>query len=153
MHIVARRKQRVVVPRLERALPNEPKPAVPGLVELLVLIALVEADQSPGEMIVHRCHRPRRDDEAEQAEGAIGGSKQEPLADATAHPALRRILLEPLWQPIRAGEEFPERWPEQPTGLGCRPGPLDGRAHAVDEAADDRRIEDPLVLFERSSAW
>ena len=34
----------------------------------------------------------------------------------------------------------------------CGRGPLDGRAHAVDGATDDRRIEDPFVLFEGSRA-
>jgi hypothetical protein len=99
-------------------------------------------------MVVYRCHRPRWHDKAEQAEGAIGGSKEKPLADAIAHPALRRILLEPPWQPIRPCEKFPEAGPEQPTGLGCGRGPLDGRAGSFDEAVDDRRIEGPLVLFE-----
>jgi hypothetical protein len=93
-------------------LTNESKPSAAGLVELLVLIPFVETDKTPGEVVVYRCHRPRRHDEAEHAERAIGGSKEKPLADATAHPALRRILLEPLWQPIRSGEEFPEVWPE-----------------------------------------
>jgi hypothetical protein len=99
-------------------------------------------------MVVYRCHRPRWHDKAEQAERAIGGSKEKPLADATAHPALRRILLEPIWKPIRLAEKCPEARPEQPTALGCGRGPLDGRARAIDEATDDRRIERPLVLFE-----
>jgi hypothetical protein len=99
-------------------------------------------------MVVYRCHRPRWDDKAEQAERAIGGSKEQPLADAAAHPALRRILLEPLGQPIRSGEKLLKAWPEEPAGLGRGGGPVDGRASAVDEVMDDRRIEDPFVIFE-----
>ena len=45
VHVVTRRKQRVVIARPQRALADKPEPAVAGLVELLVLIALVETDE------------------------------------------------------------------------------------------------------------
>ena len=108
MYIVTRGKQRVVLARPQRALANKSKPTVAGLVELLVLIALVEADQPRGKMVVHRCHRPGRQDKTEQAETAVGGTKEKPLADTAPHPALWRILLKPPRQPIWPGEELPE---------------------------------------------
>ena len=100
MHVVTRGKQHVVVAGPQRSPAKKPEPTVAGLVELLVLSALVEADEPPGEMVVYRSHRPRRHDEAEEAEIALGCPEEKPLADAAPHPALRRILLKPARQPI-----------------------------------------------------
>ena len=94
MDVVARGKQHVVVARLERTLANEVELAVARLVELFVLIALVQPNGPPGEVVVHGRHRPGRHDKTEQEERAIGGSEEKPLADPAAHPALRSILLE-----------------------------------------------------------
>ena len=95
--VVARGKQHIVVARLERTLANEVELAVARLVELFVLIALVQPNEPPGEVVVHGRHRPGRHDKTEQAERAIGGSEEKPLADPAAHPALRSILLELGW--------------------------------------------------------
>jgi hypothetical protein len=47
-------------------------------------------------MIVNGCLRARRDDEAEERQRGVAGAKEQPLADAAAHPRLGRRLLETL---------------------------------------------------------
>ena len=72
MDVVAWREQPVEVARLERTAADELEHPGPGAVELLVLVASVEPDEAPGEVVVHRRRRSGRDDEAEQAERAVG---------------------------------------------------------------------------------
>jgi hypothetical protein len=50
------------------------------------------ARRAPGQVVVHRGHRPGWDDEAEETERAVGGPVEEPLADSAAHAALRSGL-------------------------------------------------------------
>src|SRR5581483_1904835 len=76
--VVVRRKQRVEVARGERAALRELEGAVPPGEDLLVLRAAVEADEAPGEVVVHRRLGPRRDDEREQRQRAVLGAVQEP---------------------------------------------------------------------------
>ena len=57
-------------------------------VDVLVLGALVEANQTPGEMVVDRRRLARRHDEREQAERAVLRAVQGPLSDPLAHAAL-----------------------------------------------------------------
>ena len=141
-------RQRVVVARLQRALAEKPEPTATGLVELLVLIALVEADEPPGEMIVYWCHRPGWHDQAEQTERAVGGAKEKPLADTAAHPTVRRILLKPRRQPIWSGQQRLEsRLDRRDTSRRVR-RTFDRHEHAADEAADQGRVEYPLVVLE-----
>ena len=78
----------VEVARLERPPPHEIDRALSRPVDLLVLVAPVEADQAPGEVVVDRGHRAGRDHEAEEAEVARIGAEDQPLPDAAAHPAL-----------------------------------------------------------------
>src|ERR1700756_4759836 len=87
--VAAGRKEGVEVPRIERPAPDQLQPAVVGPVELLVLVAAVDAHQAPGEVVVDGRHGAGRNDEAEQREGPVGRSEDEPLADPAAHPAAR----------------------------------------------------------------
>src|SRR6266496_1489586 len=105
MDVVLRWEEGIELARGERTPACELEPPVPRPVELLVLVPLEEADEPPRQMVVHGSHRPRRHDEAEQRERAIGSTEEEPLADATAHPALGRRLLVALRKPGRIGEE------------------------------------------------
>ena len=103
MDVVARREQRVEVARPERAALGQLDALV---VDLLVLGAAVEADETPGQVVVDRRRRARRDDQREQRERAVPGAEQQPLADAAAHAAVRVGLLEALREPVGVGEQL-----------------------------------------------
>jgi len=52
----------------------------------LLLLASVEPDQAPGEVVVHGGRGARRYDEGEETEVAGGGAEKEPLADTAPIP-------------------------------------------------------------------
>src|SRR5437762_10330988 len=95
MDVVLRRQQRVEVAPLERARLGQPQPAGRRLVDLLVLRAPIEPDETPGEMVVHGRGGARRNDEREERERAVARAEEQPLTDAAAHAALghRRPVL------------------------------------------------------------
>jgi hypothetical protein len=64
--VVARRDQDVEIAGNERASPDELERPAPAHVDLLVLLPAVEADETPGEVVVDRRLRARRDDEREE---------------------------------------------------------------------------------------
>src|SRR5581483_12109360 len=70
--VVLRREERVEVARLQRSRPDALEAAGKRPVELLVLVSAIEADEAPRQVVVHGRHLPRRHDEAEEAERAVG---------------------------------------------------------------------------------
>src|SRR6266536_2706658 len=112
--VVLGRNQHVEVPARERARLHDYELAVVAqCVDLLLLCAAVEADETPGKMIVNGGLRPRRDDEAEQRQRRVAGAKEQPLADAAAHPGLGRGLLEALGEPPVRREQLGEARSDQ----------------------------------------
>ena len=73
----------------------------------LLLLASVEPDQAPGEVVVHGGRGARRYDEGEETEVAGGGAEKEPLADTAPHPALRCGGLVLFGESALAGQKFP----------------------------------------------
>src|SRR6476660_7398989 len=120
MDVVVRRQERVEVAGRERASTRERELRTLRPVELLVLVAPVEADEPPRQMVVHGSHRAGRDDEAEQRERAIGGAEEEPLADATSHAALCCRLLVTLRKPVAVLEQPGEKRLDRFAGLRSR---------------------------------
>src|SRR5579862_3481170 len=113
MDVVARWDQDVEVPRHERA-PLDPfESVVPKREDLLVLRASIEADETPGQVVVDRGLRARRNDEREERERAVASAEEERLADAAAHPALRRGRLELVREPPRSGEQLRKAGPDR----------------------------------------
>lgn len=149
MDVVPRRQQGVEAARRERPPPFELESTGPRPVELLVLISRVEADKPPGQMVVHRGHSPRRDDEAEQRERPISSPEEQPLADPATHPTLDRRLPVTLRKPEPVCEQPDEEWLDQPARLLRRGRTIDQPPHSVDELTHNRRIEDVFVLCER----
>ena len=109
--VVVRRDQRVEVARTERPALDELERAASLRVDLLVLHAAIEADEPPGEVVVDRRLRAGRHDEREEGQRAVARAVEEPLADAPAHPALRRIGPIGRRQPVRVCEQRREPWP------------------------------------------
>ena len=145
----SRGQQHVVVAGSERTPPRELDAAFLRIVELLVLIALVEADEPPRQVVVDRGHRPGRHDEAEQAERTVGGAEEEPLADAATHAAVGHVALELSRQPVATRQRLLEDGTDALAGIGGGRRVVDLLAHRGDELADERRVEHVLVGLER----
>src|ERR1041384_5918709 len=94
MDVSLRRDQDVEVARTHGSLLEKLEPIAPPGVDLLDLGAAVQADEAPGQLMGERRLGPRRHDEREQAEGTVTCPVEKPLADAPAHSALGRGLLE-----------------------------------------------------------
>ncbi len=96
-----------------------------------------------------RRHRAGRDDEAEEAERAVGGSKEEPLADPAAHAAVGHVALELGGEPVAVRERRLERGPDQLARVGRALRPFDLPSHRRDERSHEGRVEHELVGLER----
>ena len=152
MDVVVRREECVEVARLQRAPLDEPQLLALARVDLLVLLAAVQADEAPGEVVVDRRRRAGGDDEREEGERLVLGPVEEPLADPAAHAAARNRRGELVRQPGLVGEQLGEARAGSP-----RRRPRGEAAAAIaactsgDEVADDRRVEDVLVAHVRGS--
>ena len=91
----------------------------------LLLLAPVEPDETPGEVIVDGGSGARRHDEGEEAEVAGGGAEEKPLADTAPRPAFRRGGLVLLREPALAAQELREERAEGLDGLRRIIGTLD----------------------------
>ncbi len=116
--VVGRRQEHVVVAGCKRTPARELDAALARSVELLVLIALVETDEPPRQVVVDRGHRARRHDEAEQAQRAVCRAEEEPLADASTHAAVGHVPLELGREPVALGEGLLEEGPDALARLG-----------------------------------
>ena len=137
-------KECVEVARPERPPLDEAEVVAVAGEDLLVLLAPVEADETPGEVVVDGGRRAGRDDESEERERLVLGPVEEPLADPAAHaaPGYRRSQL--VGKPGMVGEQLGEPRPDRlARGLRRRSG-RDLVADLVDEGPNDRRIEDVL---------
>ena len=145
MDVVPRRQQRVEVARLERARLGQAQRAAPGVVDLLVLRAPIEADETPGEVVVDGRGGARRNDEREERERAVARAEEQPLTDAAAHAALghRRLVLGR--QPAVVGEELGEAGPDQLARVLGRARALDRGADVGDERPHDGGVQHELV--------
>jgi hypothetical protein len=140
--VVGRRDQGVEVAGFESALLLERERVVE---DLLVLSAAVQADQAPGEVVVHGCLGAARDHEREQRQRAVAGAEQQPLADAAAHPAVRIALPVALGQPVGVGEQLGEARPDRVAGGPRRGRGRDRLSHVGNEPADRFGVEQILV--------
>ena len=143
--VVGRRDQRVEVAGAERAALAQPQGAVLAGEDLLVLGPAVQADEAPGEVVVHRGLGPRRHDQAEQRQravpGAVAGATgrcRRPCRSRAPPPGRRR-------QPVRVGEQVGEAGADALDGVGGRAAARDRGAHIGDEGAHVGRVEDELV--------
>src|SRR5690606_31948317 len=79
-------------PSLDRQLrPFRLASVVQAAVDDLLLLAAVESDEPPGQVVVNGCCLAWRHDQAEEAERAVAGAEEQPLADTAAHAALRVV--------------------------------------------------------------
>src|SRR5438309_7035346 len=129
-------------------MPDEFEPAGLRPVELLVLVAALDADEPPGQVVVHRRHRARWHDEAEERERPVGRTEEQPLADTSAHPALARRLLVALREPCGIGEKPGEERLDPVARVARRRRLTDVRAHLADDLAHAGRVEDVLVVLQ-----
>src|SRR5688500_12095972 len=87
-------------------------PIVQAAIHGFGLNAAIDADQSPGEVIVYRRLRARRNHEREQTERSVFGAIERVLPDAAAHAALEIGLAVLLRQPAVSSKELCERRPQ-----------------------------------------
>src|SRR5262245_25882274 len=145
MDVVVGWEEGVEVARAQRAALDEPQLVALARVDLLVLLAAVQADEAPREVVVDRRRRAGWDDEREQRERFVAGPVEQPLPDPAAHAAVRDGLCELVRKPALISEQLGEARADRLGGVLRRRRRCDGRLHVGDEVADDSRVEDVLV--------
>src|SRR4029453_2198509 len=120
MNVVGRREQRVALAGCQRLLFCDLEnglfriaPIIKATINGLVLGPPIDADDAPGEMIVHRRFGADRHDQGKQAERAVPRPVKRILSDASAHAARFVRAGTCLGQPSIGGEQLLKRRPQR----------------------------------------
>ena len=116
-------------------------------VDRFVLSAAIDADETPGEVIVDRRGRAGRHDEREEAERLILGAVERVLTDAAAHSTLRVRLRAAVGQPAVGREQRGEGRTQRLDAFRVVGNRLSQAIGFIDERADLGRVDqEPEVL-------
>ena len=116
MDVVARRQQRVELAGVHRLGPRHLQVGARGVgavvhppVDRLELAAAIDADQAPGQVIVHGRLRAGGDHQREQGQRAVLGAIERVLPDTAAHAARRVRRRIGIRQPAVGGQQCRKR--------------------------------------------
>ena len=113
---------------------------------VLALLSSVEANDAPGQVIMHGRAGTGRDDQGEEAQAAISGTEEEVLADAAPHATCHIGLREGVGEPAFLTEQGLECWKEARDALcGIRLLRND-LARFGDELTHGEGIDKPLIV-------
>lgn len=151
MDVVAWRNEGVEVTGGEHPALDQLQTIVKLRIDLLVLATDVEANQAPGEVVVHRRLGAGRHHKREERERAVARTEEEPLPDASPHSALRGAPPVFLRKPGRIGQQLGKARPDGITRSLRRCGCADRRPHGVDERPHNRDVDYVLVAAQETS--